>query len=120
MSGKRSKIEDKIILEDVCKLLTRKDDFLHIIKIMVDLFEQTYPNVLKVRNLIKPPFLQTNIVSLNPAQARCTRYNIIQLMTLDEVNTTTYQPQRSDYHRGLRPSAKVIIRSLGLINRGIN
>ena len=67
MSGKRSKIEDKIILEDVCKLLTRKDDFLHIIKIMVDLFEQTYPNVLKVRNLIKrdysspplikPPFL---------------------------------------------------------------
>ena len=68
MSGKRSKIEDKIILEDVCKLLTRKDDFLHIIKIMVDLFEQTYPNVLNVRNLIKkkdysspplikPPFL---------------------------------------------------------------
>jgi len=26
--------------------------------------------------------------------------NIIQLMTLDEVNTTIYQPQRSDYHRG--------------------
>jgi hypothetical protein len=24
--------------------------------------------------------------------------NIIQLMTLDEVNTTTYQPQRYDYH----------------------
>ena len=24
----------------------------------------------------------------------------IQLMTLDEVNTTMYQPQRSDYHRG--------------------
>lgn len=52
VSGKRSKIEDKIILEDVYKLLTRKDDFLHIIKIMSDLFVQTYPNVLKVRNLI--------------------------------------------------------------------
>lgn len=70
MSGKRSKIEDKIILEDVYKLLTRKDDFLHIIKIMADLFVQAYPNDLKVRNLIKrdyssppgikPPFLQTN------------------------------------------------------------
>jgi len=29
--------------------------------------------------------------------------NNIQLMTLDEVNTTIYQPQRSDYHRGHRP-----------------
>jgi len=29
--------------------------------------------------------------------------NIIQLMTLDEVNTTIYQPQRSDYHGGHRP-----------------
>jgi len=28
---------------------------------------------------------------------------IIQLMTLDEVNTTIYQPQRSEYHRGHRP-----------------
>jgi len=27
-------------------------------------------------------------------------YDIIQLMTLDEVNTTIYQPQRSDYHLG--------------------
>jgi hypothetical protein len=29
--------------------------------------------------------------------------NIIQLMTLDEVNTTMYQPQRSDYHQGHPP-----------------
>ena len=28
--------------------------------------------------------------------------NTIQLMTLDEVNTMIYQPQRSDYHRGHR------------------
>jgi len=27
----------------------------------------------------------------------------MQLMTLGEVNTTIYQPQRSDYHRGHRP-----------------
>ena len=42
---------------------------------------------------------------------------IIQLMTLDEVNTMIYQLQRFDYHRG---QAEVIIRSLGLRNRGIN
>ena len=32
-------------------------------------------------------------------------YNNIQLMTLDEVNTTIYQPQKSDYHRGHRLEA---------------
>ena len=42
---------------------------------------------------------------------------IIQLMTLDEVNTMIYQLQRFDYHRG---QAEVIIRSLGLRNHGIN
>ena len=40
--------------------------------------------------------ITTKVVSSNHAQAMCTRYNIIQLMTLDEVNTTIYQPQRSE------------------------
>ena len=33
----------------------------------------------------------------------------IQLMTLDEVNTTIYQPQRSDYHPGHRPMGELKI-----------
>ena len=41
------------------------------------------------------------ITTLQNDTARCdVDYNILQLMTLDEVNTTIYQPQRSDYHRG--------------------
>ena len=67
-------------------------------------------------------------------------YINIQLMTLDEVNTTIYQPQRSDYHRGHRPTLDEVNTTIyqprdliiteaigrgdnqisGLINRGIN
>ena len=38
----------------------------------------------------------TNVVSLNPAQAMCTRYNIIQLITICEVNTRKYGPEDCD------------------------
>ena len=44
------------------------------------------------------------ITTLQNDTARCdVDNNILQLMTLDEVNTTIDQPQRSDYHRGHRP-----------------
>jgi hypothetical protein len=42
---------------------------------------------------------------------------IIKLMTLDEVNTTIYQPQRSDYHRGhhdfINPRDLIITEAIG-------
>ena len=38
-------------------------------------------------------------------------------MTLDEVNTTIYQPQRSDYHRGhhdfINPRELIITEAIG-------
>ena len=33
-------------------------------------------------------------------------------MTLDEVNTTIYQPQSSDYHRGHRPRDLIIDKAI--------
>ena len=35
-------------------------------------------------------YITTNVVSSKPAQAKCTRYNIIQLMTFNEVDTRIY------------------------------
>jgi hypothetical protein len=52
--------------------------------------------------MIEPDVLL--ITALQNDTARCdVDYNILQLITLDEVNTTIYQPQRSDYHRGHWP-----------------
>ena len=44
-------------------------------------------------------------------------------MTLDEVNTTIYQPQRSDYHRGHRfinPGDLIITEAIGRIDNQIS
>ena len=37
--------------------------------------------------------ITTDVVSSNPAQRRCNRYNIIQLMTFNDVDTRIYFPR---------------------------
>ena len=45
-------------------------------------------------------YITTNVVSLNPAEARCTRYNIIHLLTGYEGNSTFIVPKVPSIFRG--------------------
>ena len=60
--------------------------------------------------------ITTNVVSLKTTQARYTRYNIIQLMTFDEVNTRIDQPMEHDIHRGIRVDQSLYSPKLKVIN----
>ena len=56
--------------------------------------------VVGVKLPIQSVPVTTDVVSLNLDQGEV--YNIIQLMTFDEVNTRIDQPMEHDIHRGIR------------------